>query len=174
MILWYSGKREAGTLFRKQVLTWAFWIGAALGLGCAGRGLCQTTPAPSSGHQDAAPATLQPSLRETQWNLTELDGNPVTVTAADGQPYIYLQEQGDRLSGSGGCNRFFGSYDLSGSSLEFHSVAQTLMACAGASMGREPALMEALKLTTSYQISEGVLQLKVGDRVLARFQARKK
>ena len=48
------------------------------------------------------------------------------------------------------------------------------MACAGNSSEHESALLEALKLTTSYQISGNVLQLKVDDRVLARFQARKK
>ncbi len=159
-------------MFRKQLLTGVAWVAAALLPACASSGFSQTAPTPN--RQDAAPAGGQPSLTETQWNLIELDGNPVTITGAQGHPYIYLQVQGDKLSGSGGCNRFFGSYDLSGSSLQFHSVAQTLMACAGASMDREPALMQALKLTTSYEISDGVLQLKVDTRVLARFQARKK
>jgi heat shock protein HslJ len=113
-------------------------------------------------------------VTETQWNLIELNGNAVSVPPAEGQVYIYLQEQGDKLSGTDGCNRFFGSYDLSGSSLQFHSVAQTLMACRGAFTERESEFMEALKLVTSYQISDNFLQLKVDDRVLARFQARKK
>jgi heat shock protein HslJ len=113
-------------------------------------------------------------VTETQWNLTEVDGAAVTVSAPDSQPYIYLQEPGDRLSGSGGCNRLFGSFDLSGSSLQFHSVASTRMACAGNISEHEAALLEALKLTTGFQISGNLLQLKVDDRVLARFQARRK
>jgi len=111
---------------------------------------------------------------ETQWNLVELNGTAVPLSAADGQVYIYLQQDGDKLSGSDGCNRFFGSYDLSGTSLEFHSVAQTMMACQGSFTGREAEFMDALKLVTSYQMSGDALQLKVEDRVLARFQARKK
>jgi heat shock protein HslJ len=111
---------------------------------------------------------------ETQWNLIELNGTAVNAPGAEGQVYIYLQQEGDKLSGSDGCNRFFGSYDLSGSSLEFHSVAQTLMACRGGFTEREAELIEALKLVASYQISDNALQLKVDDRVLARFQARKR
>ncbi len=111
---------------------------------------------------------------ETQWNLIELNGSPVNVPGNEGQVYIYLQQEGDKLSGSDGCNRFFGSYDLNGASLQFHSVAQTLMACRGAFTDREAEFVDALKLVTGYQISENILQLKVDDRVLARFQARKK
>ncbi len=141
------------------------WVGPAL---------CLAALSVGKGYQDAAAGSTQPSVVETQWNLIELNGSAVSVAAAEGQVYIYLQQDGDKLSGSDGCNRFFGSYDLSGTSLEFHSVAQTLMACRGGFTDRESEFMEALKLVASYQISENVLQFKVGDRVLARFQARKK
>jgi heat shock protein HslJ len=137
-------------------------------------GFCQAATSQNESHQDAASPSTQPSVTETQWNLIELNGSEVNVPVAEGQVYIYLQQQGDKLSGTDGCNRFFGSYDLSGSSLQFHSVAQTLMACRGAFTERESEFMEALKLVTSYQISDNFLQLKVDDRVLARFQARKK
>jgi heat shock protein HslJ len=136
--------------------------------------LCQTAPAPSESRADAAPGASLKSVIETQWNLVELNGTAVNVPPSEGQVYIYLQQEGDKLSGSDGCNRFFGSYDLNGSSLQFHSVAQTMMACRGAFTEREAEFTEALKLVTSYQIADNGLQLKVDDRVLARFQARKK
>jgi heat shock protein HslJ len=136
--------------------------------------LCQTAPTPGESRPDAAPGASLTSVIETQWNLIELNGTAVNVPASEGQVYIYLQQEGDKLSGSDGCNRFFGSYDLSGSSLQFHSVAQTLMTCRGAFTEREAEFIEALKLVSSYQIADNVLQLKVDDRVLARFQARKK
>lgn len=136
--------------------------------------LCQTAPAPGESRPDAAPVASLPSVIETQWNLIELNGTAVNVPVSEGQVYIYLQQEGDKLSGSDGCNRFFGSYDLSGGSLQFHSVAQTMMACRGAFTEHEAEFTEALKLVTSYQLADNVLQLKVDDRVLARFQARKK
>lgn len=110
------------------------------------------------------------SVTETHWNLVELEGSAVSAKTPESQPYIYLQAEGDKLSGSGGCNRLFGSYDLSGSSLQFHSVASTRMACPGMSMDDESGLLEALKLTTSFRIVDGVLTLRVDDRVLARFK----
>jgi heat shock protein HslJ len=136
--------------------------------------LCQTAPASNESRADAIPGASLTSVIETQWNLIELNGTAVNVPASEGQVYIYLQQEGDKLSGSDGSNRFFGSYDLSGSSLQFHSVAQTMMACRGAFTEHEAEFTEALKLVTSYQIADNVLQLKVDDRVLARFQARKK
>ncbi len=145
-----------------------------LGVLCVAPAFSQTASGSTESRKDSGPETSQPSAVETQWNLIELNGSAVTVPSSEGQVYIYLQQDGDKLSGSDGCNRFLGSFDLSGSSLQFHSVAQTLMACRGGFTDRESEFLDALKLVTSYQISENVLQLKVDDRVLARFQARKK
>lgn len=110
------------------------------------------------------------SLTETHWNLIELDGTAVGDAPAESLPYIYLQEPGDKLSGSGGCNRLFGSFDRSGSSLQFHSVASTMMVCGNDSSQYESGLLQALKLATGFQIVGNVLQLRVDDRILARFQ----
>jgi len=119
--------------------------------------------------QEAAAATVR-SPREVHWNLIELDGSPVAAASPESQPYLYLQAQGDRLSGSLGCNRLLGSYDLSGDSLQFHSLAATRMACANMSMDIEAKILDDLKLVTSFQISGEVLSLKVDNRVLAKFE----
>ena len=137
-------------------------------LGCVAA--AQSTGA--SANPDLGTASV--SLKETQWNLVELEGNPVTAASSQNQPYIYLHAEGDKLTGSGGCNRVFGSFDLDGSLLQFHSVAQTLMVCPGSSGAHEPELQQALKLATSYRIDGDTLELKVDDRVLARFQAEKR
>ncbi len=143
---------------------------AMLALGLAGSVFCaaQSAPPPAAVVVPVAPV----SVTETQWNLVEIDGEP--IPAGSGRPYIYLQEPGDKLSGSGGCNRLFGSFDLSPGSLQFHSVASTKMACADDSQRHEPELLQALNLTTSYRVSGDVLELRADERVLARFQARKK
>jgi heat shock protein HslJ len=161
-------------LSRRLAMTWACCAVGLLGIAWSAAAFCQTTSTPSESRHDAASGGAQPRVVETQWNLIELNGTAVNAPGAEGQVYIYLQQEGDKLSGSDGCNRFFGFYDLSGSSLEFHSVAQTLMACRGGFTEREAELIEALKLVASYQISDNALQLKVDDRVLARFQARKR
>jgi heat shock protein HslJ len=119
----------------------------------------------------STPAARPP--QEIHWNLVELDGTPVNASTPESQPYIYLQAQGDKVSGLGGCNRLFGSYDLNGNSLEFHSIAATQMACPGISLDNEARFFELLKLVTNFQIVDNVLSLRVEDHVLARFQPEK-
>jgi heat shock protein HslJ len=165
---------EAVIRLRRRAITWACCAASILGMVWPVPALCGMMSRPSEIRQEVAGGASQSSVVETQWNLVELNGSAVHASSAEGQVYIYLQQDGDKLSGSDGCNRFFGSYDLSGNSLEFHSVAQTLMACKGGFTDREVEFLDALKLVTSYQVAEGTLQLKVDDRVLARFQARKK
>ena len=150
-------------MFRR--LLFAGIIGIAT-LAPACRGLAQI-----AGGTAAQPTAREAALKETHWNLIELHGDAITAPSAESRPYIYLHAEGDKLSGSGGCNRLFGSFDLSGDSLQFHSVASTQMACADNSMEHEPALLEALKLVGSYQLMGDMLILRMDDRVLARFRA---
>ena len=121
-------------------------------------------------HPSPASTGAEVPLKETHWNLIELDGNTVTAVSAQSQPYLYLHAEGDKVSGSGGCNRLFGSFDQSGDSLQFHSIASTRMACPDNSMEHESALLEALKLVTGYKITGNVLALRVDDRILAQFR----
>jgi len=129
--------------------------------------------AAAAGSSARAQVAAVSSPREVHWNLVELDGSPIAASNSESQPYIYLQTQGDKLSGSLGCNRLFGSYDLSGDSLQFHSLAATRMACAKMSMDSEEKILDDLKLVTSFQISGDVLSLKVDNRVLAKFEPEK-
>ena len=78
-----------GVVFPRLQLSAILGIAAALAMVCASRGFCQKAPTPNASHEDAPSAASQPSLTETQWNLTEVDGEPVTVQAAR-QPAIYL------------------------------------------------------------------------------------
>lgn len=47
---------------------------------------------------------------------------------AEGKPQLVLEE-GGVLSGTDGCNRLIGSWEATGSAIEFGEVATTLMAC---------------------------------------------
>lgn len=127
------------------------------------------TAPPAPYHSPASTPTAPP--REIHWTLIELDGTAIQSDAPEQKPYIYLQSDGDKLSGSGGCNHLFGSFDLDGHSLEFHSVRSTLMACPGVSAEQEEKLLEVLRLATSYQLDSGILSLRLDRRVLARFQS---
>jgi heat shock protein HslJ len=161
--------QESSPVFRVFFAAgWIVAIAASLP-GRPGLALAQDSASQPTSIPAAAPRPPQ----EVHWNLVELDGAPVAVSTAESQPYIYLQAQGDKLSGSGGCNRLFGSYDLNGNSLEFHSVAATQMACPGNAMDNEARLFEVLKLVTNFQIVDDVLSLRANDHVVAKFQPEK-
>jgi heat shock protein HslJ len=69
-------------------------------------------------------ATASRSLEGTEWALiayrktSPIEGTEITATFKDGQ-----------VSGSAGCNSYFGSYDASGADISFGVIAQTEMAC---------------------------------------------
>jgi putative lipoprotein len=131
--------------------------------------LVQQVPPEPSGSQPAKPLT------GTYWTLTQLNGQPINTESGKSEAYIELAADTQRLSGSGGCNRLMGSYELDGSSLRFKQVASTMMACPGDVMPREQEFVKALSDTTSFRIRGSALLLRSEDgTVLARFEARSK
>ena len=87
-------------------------------------------------------AILPPGeLAGTHWTFVSIGG----VAIAGDRP-AELQFDGDRMSGSAGCNRFGGSYSVKDGMLTAGRLAATLMACPGPAMEQERgffALMEA-------------------------------
>ena len=68
---------------------------------------------------------------------------------------ITLQFMTDRISGSGGCNRYFSSYQGKDGKLSIQSVASTKMFCAipEGTMQQEQEYFKALQAVTKYDIS---------------------
>jgi heat shock protein HslJ len=75
------------------------------------------------------------------------------------------------VTGSGGCNRLTGSYDLNGDHVSFSKVASTRMACLGG-METAEAFLEALGIVSRWMIVGQQLELfDAGGTPLARFEA---
>ena len=108
-----------------------------------------------------------------QWYLTEVDGSPVSPTAGDKQPHMLLDPEEKQATGFAGCNTFFGSYELDGSSLTFGPMGATRMACPDLETGLEMSVFEALESTRNWKKSDGELLLLDEDAVLARFSFQK-
>ena len=112
------------------------------------------------------------TLAGPRWELVELDGRPVEESEAEnGAASLLLDAGAMRVSGSGGCNRLTGAYSTEGSNLFFEGVTTTRMACAGPAMSQEKEFLDALALADSFKIDGDRLELRRGDKVLARFQA---
>jgi heat shock protein HslJ len=101
---------------------------------------CMKQAAPPPGAEAAG-------IEGIQWYLTEVGGSPVSPMADDKQPHILLDPAEKQATGFAGCNNFFGSYELDGSSLTFGPMGATRMACPDLETGLETSVLEALEST---------------------------
>lgn len=111
------------------------------------------------------------SLENTEWKLIWLSGAKIETAAPRQVPYIQLQAAGHHVSGSGGCNRLAGGYEVNGNHLKFTQMASTRMACLHGG-DTEAQFMQALDQVSTWKIGGGTLSLMDADgHVLAKFAA---
>lgn len=111
------------------------------------------------------------SLENTYWRLVRLGERPVTQPERQREAHLILHPADGRVSGSGGCNRLAGGYELDGERLTFGRMAGTLMAC-GEGMDTERAFLDALARARKARVLGQQLQLfDADDQPLARFEA---
>jgi heat shock protein HslJ len=125
----------------------------SLGL-CAGLVLLAAC-APSTSLQAAAADLTGPF-----WALSTLMDKAVASNTG-----ISIQFTSDgKVSGSSGCNRYSGTYTVSGNNMQISSpLATTRMACAQDVMDQENAYLKALGDVKSYAVSGDQLALKDGS-----------
>lgn len=103
------------------------------------------------------------------WALTELMGNPPMAGTG-----ISAQFTADgKVSGSAGCNRYSGTYTVSGNNITFSSpMATTMMMCEQPAMDQESAYLKALGEVKTFAVNGDQLTLTTGDGTkLAVFKA---
>jgi heat shock protein HslJ len=120
-------------------------------------GMYELEPLPSSGSNAATGGATAP-LEKTDWRLIRLGDE--TVTAADPQrtPNLVLDPTSHRVSGSGGCNRVSGGYELKGEQLTFGQMTSTRMACPSG-METEQKFLAALRQVKKWKIAGRQLEL---------------
>ncbi|MDH4181230.1 MAG: YbaY family lipoprotein [Betaproteobacteria bacterium] len=110
-------------------------------------------------------------LRGTYWKLVRLGDAPVPAGARQREAHLMLASDALRVSGSGGCNRLAGGFELDGDKLRFSRVAGTMMAC-GEGMEQETRFLDALGQVESYRVRGSHLELMDAQGVpRARFEA---
>jgi heat shock protein HslJ len=122
---------------------------------------CRTTPTP-------APAG---PLGSGQWRLLDVGGTAAVPEDASRRPWLRFTPDSNRVNGHFGCNTARGSYTTeAGASLRFSPMMTTRMACADQRMNvQEGTLGAAVDSTDSYRIVGDTLELRRGERSLARF-----
>jgi heat shock protein HslJ len=120
----------------------------------------------------AAPAAYADiTLQDTYWKVTELMGKPVSAGEKGKEMFLKLLTKDNRAQGNGGCNGFFGKYELDKMSrIKFSAMASTQMACPN--LEQESAFLKVLGTADSYMIKGNKLQLiKARMAPLAVFEA---
>jgi heat shock protein HslJ len=104
-------------------------------------------------------------LKDTRWALVALDGEPPLTGKAPS-----VEFSADQISGSTGCNTYFGTYSVSGSELGVGDVAVTEMWCMEPEgvMDQEQAFLDALASVASYRLAGERLELldETGETIL--------
>ena len=110
------------------------------------------------GMQDASDyeVTSADQLTDVAWRLTNLGEMNVEP---DTRMSIRFEVAG-KMGGDAGCNRFFGSYELTEGKLVFGPVAATRMACPEPDNSLEISFLEALSTTSTAARAESRLALK--------------
>jgi len=122
------------------------------------------------GPQASCPAVAPDRpLLDTAWRLVWIEGVPYTP-ALLGRP-AELQFQGERASGSDGCNRLFGPYTREGDALRLGELAATMMACP-TGLAEARAYRAALARVRHLAVRGELLELLDGEgSLLLRFRA---
>ncbi len=88
-------------------------------------------------------------LDATSWSAEEVEGTKLDKGAS----LIFTTD--GRVSGSGGCNRYFGAVKVNGSKIHFDGIGVTKMMCAPDVMTQEGKFFDALNNAHSYSIGLG-------------------
>lgn len=110
-------------------------------------------------------------LENTYWKLTDLGGSPVRVTSQQREPHFILHPANRSVTGSGGCNRLTGRYEVNGDRVSLARVASTMMACVDG-METEQAFLKALGRANRWRVTGQRLELfDAAGTPVARFEA---
>jgi heat shock protein HslJ len=132
-----------------------------------------SVPILASGANQTTPpnAVASRPLEGTYWRATELAGKATPSLNPARDAHLIFQK-GGRVSGSDGCNRITGAYQVTGDAITFSQMTATQMACLD-SEGVEQPFRNALMMATRWTIRGDRLELRDGKGTpLAAFLAR--
>ena len=113
-----------------------------------------------------------PSVEEKYWKLISLYGSTISPETGDRKEHhIMLKAEGNRLTGSSGCNTFSGDYLLNGENgVKISKISATKMACPV--MDSESLFLKALEFIDGYAINSDTLVIyKANATPVAKFIA---
>lgn len=101
----------------------------------------------------------RPSLQGRQWQVTDLNGQPLLLLANEHQPVLHFDHDG-HISGVAPCNQLRGDYQLQGNTLRIAPVIVTHEQCSDVIIKREKEFLRALEGGSSYVLEKNTLSLR--------------
>ncbi|MDX1416888.1 MAG: META domain-containing protein, partial [Candidatus Promineifilaceae bacterium] len=117
-------------------------------------------------------ATSAPSnpLAGTSWNVSSYNnGRGAVVSVLEGTTLSITFSADGQVSGSSGCNNFFGSYQVNGSSITIGALGGGQVFCAEPEgvMEQESEFQSALQSAATFSVSGGRLEMRTAGDQLA-------
>ena len=138
-----------------------------------GRGCPEANTSPNASSPPAARPMAPLSLRGTLWRLQALQdtSSPTLIEPPGRPPELLLAVDQERVSGTDGCNRLMGAFQLAAEELSFSRLASTKMACLAEVMAFERRYSEALAQVRRWSIDKRNLLLQdAAGRTLLLFR----
>lgn len=105
-------------------------------------------------------------VTQHSWKLIQLNGKTIENTTA----YLNFQAHKNAMSGSGGCNRIFGGFELKGNQITFKAIASTEMACEPERNQLEAAFLKTLSDNSfRYDVAEQTLNFYKDNKLVMMF-----
>jgi heat shock protein HslJ len=124
----------------------------------------QTSGSPKPG-SDAGTA----QLFGKRWTLTEMENRSFSAN----EPNIEFDRDLKRTSGSSGCNRFTGTFQIDGSMLKLSRIAGTRRACLDPNGQRvETSFLKLLETTTRFEVQGNTLRLLADEAPVLVFTSK--
>jgi heat shock protein HslJ len=113
-------------------------------------------------------AAETPSLTKTLWVATMINtGTGATASVVAGSTVTAIFAEDGTVAGSGGCNKYNGTYTVDGAALTFGPLLSTKMACANEAVTKQEAnYLAALAKVTTHAFSGDNLELRDADGAL--------
>ncbi|HRN40727.1 MAG TPA: META domain-containing protein [Vicingus sp.] len=109
-------------------------------------------------------------ITDKYWKLIELNGKKIIAEQQAKEAHVVLKIEENRIVGNGGCNSFFGMYQLKqGDSIQLSPLGSTKMACLNNNV--EDEFLKVLAIADNYTLKNDTLSLnKAKMAPLARFE----
>lgn len=123
-------------------------------------------------HTAKQPITENGFIVGIPWRLVELNGKTIMSGGQlKKEPYLILNASEKRVNGNGGCNSFFGSFELQGvNGITFSKIGATRMACSNEVLVVEHQLFQVLEMIDKFTLLNDTLLLTKTDMLpLAKF-----